>query len=287
MWPGKEAGDLAGEPRPRPQPVLRESPTRRARGRLCGPAFSFRSVGGSLHEWGGLGTGDVRRCCSPGYLPQGWGQAGQVEGPGAAVTADELPAVPAHGTLVLVLLVQARVSHADPGREAPFPGRLPWGSLLGPRLPRPPALLLARSLSTCGLHPTQACRATLLEEALSLVAPGFLAAPWPAPHPQAAPPHQARWAPRSLLSAPGTCCSCPGPPPSLGLCLGSVHPTARGLDSTSCRSPGCQAGPAVTFTLMAISPGCETARACCRAGQDCPPWVPEASRAPGIKCWDL
>lgn len=53
---------------------------------------------------------DGRYGGSPGNLSEWWGQAGQVEGPGAAVTADELPAVPAHRTLVLVLLAQGETA---------------------------------------------------------------------------------------------------------------------------------------------------------------------------------
>lgn len=58
---------------------------------------------------------------SPGDLLQWWGQAGQVEGPGAAVAADELPAVPARGTLVVVLLAQVDTVLRGVGRAAPPP----------------------------------------------------------------------------------------------------------------------------------------------------------------------
>ena len=58
----------------------------------------------------------------PGDPVQRRGQAGQVEGAGAAVAAEELPAVPARRALILVLLTQGRDTQrlGDPG----------WGSAL-------------------------------------------------------------------------------------------------------------------------------------------------------------
>lgn len=70
-------------------------------------------------DGGGLGG---QHASSPGNLVERRGQAGQVEGPGAAVAADELAPVPAHGTLVLVLLTRAR--HTRP-LEDPGTGRCP------------------------------------------------------------------------------------------------------------------------------------------------------------------
>lgn len=56
-----------------------------------------------------------------GDLPQRRGQAGQVEGPGAAIAADELPAVPARSALVVVLLAQADTVLCGVGRATPPP----------------------------------------------------------------------------------------------------------------------------------------------------------------------
>lgn len=52
---------------------------------------------------------------APGDLLERRGQAGQVEGPGTAITANELPAVPAHGTLILVLLTQKETTASGGG----------------------------------------------------------------------------------------------------------------------------------------------------------------------------
>lgn len=67
------------------------------------------SVGGDGCEarWGVDGCcGSDRLQGSPGDFLEWWGQAGQMEGPGAAVTANELPTIPAHSAFILVLLTQ-------------------------------------------------------------------------------------------------------------------------------------------------------------------------------------
>lgn len=53
----------------------------------------------------GVGGGSGGRG-SPGDLAEWRGQAGQVEGTGAAITTEQFPAVPAGRTLVLILLTR-------------------------------------------------------------------------------------------------------------------------------------------------------------------------------------
>lgn len=126
-------------------------PLRSPDGRLLDMPTRGRRVGSA---GGGGGPG------SPGDVPEWRGQAGQMEGPGTAVTADELPAVPAHGALVLVLLTQSGDRHPlrDPGwapsRPDGSPGSIPQGhpgpqpapclefrlACLLPRAPRGPSV---------------------------------------------------------------------------------------------------------------------------------------------------
>ena len=88
------------------------------------------SVGGGGRR--GVGRG------SPGDLAERRGQAGQMEGTGAAITTEQLPTVPAGRTLVLILLTKRHVCLEDPG----------WGG--PPRDPHPhPSPLAHSQLKSC------------------------------------------------------------------------------------------------------------------------------------------
>lgn len=99
-WGGKIPGPRPTTQRPEPGP-LPSWPH-------CPPVewWDFwAGVGGAVGgKWGRLGG--IRGRGTPGDLAERRGQAGQVEGTGAAITAEQLPAVPAGGTLVLILLTR-------------------------------------------------------------------------------------------------------------------------------------------------------------------------------------
>lgn len=116
----------------------------RGTGTLLGSLLLRGQMGRHGHE-GRWGVARLTRVPgSPGNVMERRGQAGQVEGPGAAVTADELPAIPAHGALVLVLLTRAGHTHPleDPG--------------LGQRPPREP-LGTAPAWRSPGVRESPAC----------------------------------------------------------------------------------------------------------------------------------
>lgn len=83
----------------------------------------YPSVGSADKDSDGSGwpgaqvASHIGELCSPGDLPQRWGQASQVEGPGAAITADELTSIVAHSTFVLVLLTRREGAPCRPRRE--------------------------------------------------------------------------------------------------------------------------------------------------------------------------
>ena len=213
-------------------------PLRSPDGRLLDMPTRGRRVGSA---GGGGGPG------SPGDVPEWRGQAGQMEGPGTAVAADELPAVPAHGALVLVLLTQSGDRHPlrdrdgrPPGQTAPraasprgtqVPSLLPaWNSALPACSPglREAPLSETVAPNTSWVHPPR--------EGLSLGEPGVSWVPvlhaavrlQPTPHSPFL-TGQRRGRPSSV---PPTPCLCP-------LCL---RPSLEGayctqLDATSFRSP--------------------------------------------------
>lgn len=211
---------------------------------LSGWETSGHAHSGSAGGGGGPG--------SPGDVPEWRGQAGQMEGPGTAVTADELPTVPAHGALVLVLLTQSGDRHPlrDPGwapsrpdvphqaapraaspRGTQVPSLLPaWNSALPACSPglREAPLSETVAPNTSWVHPPR--------EGLSLGEPGVSWVPvlhaavrlQPTPHSPFL-TEQRRGRPSSV---PPTPCLCP-------LCL---RPSLEGayctqLDATSFRSP--------------------------------------------------
>lgn len=89
--------------------------------------------GGCGAGWGWVGAAEVTGVPgSPGDLLERRGQAGQVEGPWAAVAADELPSVPTHGALILILLTQEE-STSFGGRRGARPPESPQNCpLAGP-----------------------------------------------------------------------------------------------------------------------------------------------------------